>query len=136
MAKRLLLAALLLGALLTSAVAAAASTQVLRARLVPVAPVRSGGGTLAASGRATKGSVALTWTLAVSNLTGSPTRVLLKLTGSGITLSLCKPCSASAHGKLVLVPSLWRQLSAGHGVVVVATRAHPGGEVRGTLRGS
>ncbi len=50
-----------------------------------------------------------------------------------MVLPLCKPCGG--HGSVGLVSGLWKQISGGQSVIVVSTRAHPKGEVRGTLTG-
>ena len=79
-----------------------------------------------------KNVVQLDWRLSVAHLSGPATAVDLRIGGAHtMVLPLCKPCSA--RGSVGLVSGLWKQVSGGQSVVVVSTRAHPKGEVRGTL---
>jgi hypothetical protein len=128
--KRLLLTATL-GLALAAPAAAGLRETSIRTQLAPVAPAVSGSGVFAAKATTTRSVVALRWQLSLAQLSGPATRATLTLSGSGIALVLCKPCSTRAHGTLQL---LGRKALAKGGKVVVATRAHPKGELRGTVR--
>jgi hypothetical protein len=120
--------------LCVAAPAGAASTQRVHARLVPVAPARLATGTFSANGAGAR-TVVLSWRLSVSKLSGPASKATLKTPGSSaIVFTLCRPCSAQAHGKIVLLGSVWRRIAAGGGTVLVTTKAHPRGELRGALK--
>jgi hypothetical protein len=113
--------------------AGAVTTQRVHARLIPLVSATHGTGTFSATGTGTR-TVMLGWRLSVSKLSGPPKKAMLKTSGSyGIAITLCRPCSATAHGRLVMLGSAWRKIAAG-GAVVVTTRAHPRGELRGVLK--
>jgi CHRD domain len=117
-----------------AAVAADAAEPTMRARLAPVKPATRGTGTLTATAGSGQ-SVVVRWQLAVSNLTGPVRRATLQTPAPAkVTFSLCKPCSAKARGQIVLLRSTWNRILAGGATVVVTTRAHPAGELRGTLK--
>jgi CHRD domain-containing protein len=117
-----------------AAPAGAVSTQRVHARLVPVASTTHAAGTFSARGVGSR-TVTLSWQLSVSRLSGPAKKATLKTSGpSGIVITLCRPCSAKAHGKIVMLGSAWRRIAAGGGFVVVTTRAHPRGELRGALQ--
>jgi hypothetical protein len=128
--KRLLLTALL-GLTLAAPAAAGSRETSIRAQLAPVAPAAAGSGIFTARATTTQGLVTLRWQLSLARLSGQATRATLTLAGPRIALVLCKPCSARAHGAMQL---LGRNPLARGGKVVVATRAHPKGELRGTVR--
>ena len=99
---------------------------------MPVAPAAGGSGSFTATAVARKSVVQLDWRLSVSQLSGPATAVALRIGGAHtMVLPLCKPCGG--RGSVGLVSSLWKQISGGQSVIVVSTRAHPKGEVRGTL---
>jgi hypothetical protein len=131
--RTLLGAALLLG--LAAPVAASGSAAAsLHAVLKPIAPVQKASGTFAASGVQTKGTVKMSWQLSLARLSGSATSATLRLPGlHGVTFVLCKPCSATARGHVGLVSSVWSNILANGAQLVVATQAHPKGELRGTV---
>jgi hypothetical protein len=117
-----------------AAVAADSAAPTMRARLAPVKPATRGTGTLTATAGSGQ-SVVVRWQLSVSNLSGPVRRATLQTPGPAkITFALCKPCSAKARGQLVLLRSAWNRILAGGATVVVSTRAHPSGELRGTLK--
>ena len=118
----------------TAPATAGARETVLRAHLTPVAPVTSASGSFTARAAPAAGSATLRWQLAVTHLTGRATKATLTLNGANkLTFVLCKPCSTRASGQLQLVQLLWRQLQAHGARVVVETKAHQHGELRGTL---
>lgn len=118
----------------TATATAGASETVLRARLAPVAPVTSASGTFTARATPVAGSTTVRWQLAVAHLTGRATKATITLSGANtLTFVLCKPCSTRASGELQLVRSLWRDLQAHGARIVVETKAHRTGELRGTL---
>jgi hypothetical protein len=118
----------------TAAATASASETVLRARLAPVAPVTSGSGSFTARATAAAGSTTVRWQLSVTHLTGRATKATITLGGANkLTFVLCKPCSTRASGQLQLVKSIWRELQAHGARIVVETKAHQAGELRGTL---
>ena len=128
--------ALLVGALgLCAAVPAfAAAGSKVHARLTPAAPAKHGSGTFTASGGTGK-TVVVRWQLSVSNLTGPAKRAVLRTAGSRrIAFELCKPCQSTSNGQLVLLGSTWSGIVTNGGTIVVATRAHPAGELRGPLK--
>lgn len=133
MSRSVLGAALFLG--LAAPVGALGSGgSLLHGQLKPVAPAHAGSGTFTASGIKAKGSVKMTWQLSLAHLTGSATSATLRLTGlHGVTFVLCKPCSLTGHGQVGLVSSVWDNILANGAQLVVSTRAHPTGELRGTL---
>jgi hypothetical protein len=118
----------------TASATAGASETVLRARLVPVAPVTSASGSFTARATLAAGSATVRWQLAVTHLTGRATKATLTLSGANkVTFVLCKPCSTRASGQLQFVRSLWRDLQTQGARIVVETKAHRSGELRGTL---
>ena len=118
----------------TAAATAGASETLLRARLAPVAPVTSASGSFTARAAFVAGSATVRWQLAVTHLTGRATKATITLSGANkLTFVLCKPCSTRASGQLQLVRSVWRDLQAHGARIVVATKAHQAGELRGTL---
>ena len=128
------LVSLLVAAVAAPVALAATAPKTLQARLTAVAPAHGGSGQFTATAVQGKSSVQLKWHLSVSHLSGPPTAASLKINGGhGLTFPLCKPCSANGRGSLGIVAGLWKQVSSGQSVIVVATRAHPTGEVRGTL---
>jgi hypothetical protein len=119
--------------LCVAAPAGAVPTQRVHAHLVPVVSTAHGSGTFTASSTGVS-TVTLRWQLSVSKLSGSAKKAVLKTSGSnGIVITLCRPCAAKAHGKIIMLGSAWRRIAAG-GAVVVTTRAHPRGELRGALK--
>jgi hypothetical protein len=118
------------------AFAASSPQQAVHARLTPAAPAKHGSGTFAATGGGAQSAI-VRWQLAVSNLSGPVRRATLHTAGSPrIVFTLCQPCGARSHGQLALIGSMWSRIVASGGTVVVATRAHPSGELRGTLKRS
>jgi hypothetical protein len=113
---------------------AAGSGQAVHARLAPASG--HGSGTFVANGVGTS-TVTVRWQLSVSGLSGPARKASLRTAGSRkIVFALCGPCKAKSHGQLVLLGSVWKQIVAKGGTVVVTTRAHPTGELRGTLKRS
>jgi hypothetical protein len=51
-----------------------------------------------------------------------------------IAFTLCAPCIPGAHGVLAFPASAWKMIVADGAQIVVTTRAHPSGELRGTLK--
>lgn len=86
-------------------------------------------GTLSPSGT-------LRWNLAASKLTGSVTRIELRLGKPGrvgpAKLRICAPCTRSGSGA-VNDHALRRQIKTGGAYLVVATKKNPNGELRGQL---
>ena len=129
----------LIGCALAAAVAVplaagAAAPKPVHAKLTAVAPAQGGSGTLTGSALAGKGGVVFKWKLSLAHLSGPATEATLKVTGGNtLAFALCKPCSASGHGNISLISSLWTKIAAGKGVLVVSTTAHPAGEVRGAV---
>jgi hypothetical protein len=120
------------------AVPAWAATQKdsVHARLAPAAPAKHGTGTFTANG-ASGNAVVVRWQLSVSGLTGPVRKATLRTAGSRkIVFALCSPCKAKSHGQVVLLGSVWKQIVSKGGTVVVTTRAHPAGELRGALKRS
>jgi hypothetical protein len=125
---------LLVAAVAVPVAVAGTAPKTLQARLTAVAPAQGGSGRFTATAVQGKSSIQLKWHLSVSHLSGPPTAATLRISGSrSLAFPLCKPCKASGHGSLGIVASLWKQVSGGQSVIVVSTRAHPTGEVRGTL---
>ena len=127
-------ALLLLAAVVVAVPAASAGTAPtkLHARLAAVAPAAGGSGLFTATAVQKTNVVQLDWRLSVAHLSGPATAVNLRIGGARtMVLPLCKPCGG--HGSVGLVSGLWKQISGGQSVIVVSTRAHPKGEVRGTL---
>jgi hypothetical protein len=125
---------LLIAAVAVPVAVAGTAPKTLQARLTAVAPARGGSGQFTATALQGKSSVQLKWHLSVSHLSGPPTAATLRISGGhGLAFPLCKPCGANGRGSLGIVAGLWKQVSGGQGVIVVSTRAHPTGEVRGTL---
>ena len=127
-------ALLLLAAVVVAVPAASAATAPtkLHARLASVAPAAGGSGVFIANAVERKNVVQLDWRLSVAHLSGPVTAVNLRIGGAHtMVLPLCKPCGS--RGKVGLVSGLWKQISGGRSAIVVSTRAHPKGEVRGTL---
>ena len=119
--------------LCVAAPAGALATQRVHARLAPVASASHGSGAFSANATGTR-TVTLGWQLSVSKLSGPAKKAVLKTSGAnGIVITLCRPCTAKAHGKIVMLGSAWRRIAAG-GAVVVTTRARPRGELRGVLK--
>jgi hypothetical protein len=115
---------------------AAGSGQAVHARLAPAAPASHGSGAFTATG-GQGNTVVVRWNLSVSGLTGPARKASLRTAGSPkISFALCSPCKAKSHGQLVLLGSVWNRIVAKGGTVVVATRAHPAGELRGALKRS
>jgi hypothetical protein len=133
-ANRVVLGGALLLGLAAPVGALGSGPALMHAKLKPIAPVRTGSGNFAASAVETKGTVKMKWQLSLSHLSGSATKATLRLTGlRGVTFVVCKPCSASGHGQVGLVSSVWDNMLAHGAQLVVATRAHPQGELRGTV---
>jgi len=127
---------LLIGGLVAFALAPAASgaDQLLRAQLKPIAPARSGSGTFTAKATVTARAVMLRWQLSLSNLSGPATRATLRIKGKNTGFVLCKPCRSRTKGELAIVTPFWQDIAAGRSEIVVSTRAHPSGELRGVVR--
>jgi|tagenome__1003787_1003787.scaffolds.fasta_scaffold20905758_4 hypothetical protein len=126
----------LLGGVLALCVAvpalAAAPRQAVHARLVPAAGHGSGAFTASGAGGNT---VVVSWKLSVSGLSGPARKASLRTAGSKkIVFALCSPCKAKSQGQLVLLGSVWTRIVSKGGTIVVATRAHPAGELRGPLK--
>lgn len=125
---------LLLATVVVAVPAASAGTAptTLHARLAAVPPAAGRSGLFTATAVEKKDVVQLDWRLSAAHLSGPATAVNLKIGGAHtVVLPLCKPCGA--HGSVGIVSGLWQQISGGQSVIVVSTRAHPKGEVRGTL---
>jgi hypothetical protein len=117
-----------------TAFAGATTKRSVHARLQAVAPVTHATGSFSANGSGAN-SVVVRWQLSVSKLSGAVKTATLQTPGPRkITFTLCKRCAVNAHGQLVLLGSVWKRIAAGGGSVVVGTKAHPRGELRGTLR--
>jgi hypothetical protein len=116
--------------------AGGATSQSVKARLMPVGAAMKGSGNFTATG-ASGSTVTVSWQLSVSGLGAKATRARLQTPGPRrIVFTLCQPCTAKSHGKLVLLGSMWTRIRAGGGSVVVSTQAHPGGEIRGLVKRS
>ena len=132
---RLLPPALALGAgALLAGAALAGGQSSLVAQLEAVAPAHGASGRFSATVADGKGQTNLQWQLSVSHLSGPVTSAALRAGRSGITIPLCQPCAAPVHGALAVIPAVWKKLQAEGPVVVVSTRAHPKGELRGKLK--
>jgi CHRD domain len=118
-------------------IAAAKTTppQKVNAHLVAIAPAQGGSGVLTGTALKQKGGVQLKWRLSFTHLSGPATEATLKVnrSGGGVAFALCKPCTANKQGNISLISSLWKTIAAGKGVLVIATAAHPAGELRGAL---
>ena len=107
-----------------------------RQQVPPVSTAATGtlSGTLVVTGR--RGT--LTWRLTFGHLTGKAARAELRRgrlgrRGPAIT-HLCAPCAKGAQGSTRLTATAVAAIRGGGAYVVVATRAHPAGEIRGQLR--
>jgi len=107
----------------------------LVAHLTAVAPAHGGFGQFSATVVSSKSETSVDWKLTVSHLSGPVTAATLTSGGKGIKLPLCQPCT-SARGALVVIPAVWKKIEAGTATVVVATKAHPKGELSGALKPS
>jgi hypothetical protein len=80
----------------------------------------------------------LTWQLAFDGLSGRALRAELhrgRLGRRGPRLAgLCSPCRRGAHASTTLSAAAVAAVRNGGAYVVVQTRAHPAGEIRGQLR--
>ena len=103
------------------------------AHLTAVAPAHGGSGQFSATIVSSKSQTNVDWKLSVSHLTGPVTAATLTSGSKGFKLPLCQPCT-STRGALVVIPSVWKKLQAGTAKVVIATKAHPQGELSGTLK--
>ena len=116
------------------ALAGGSATRTVHARLLPVAPARYATGTFTGNG-ASGGTVVVRWQLSVSKLSGPAKKATLQTPAPRkIIFTLCQPCKSKAHGKLALLGSVWSRIAAGGGTVVVTTKAHPRGELRGAIK--
>jgi CHRD domain len=118
------------GLLAGSAFAAPAPVVV---HLTAVAPAHGGSGQFSATIVSSKSETSVDWKLSVSHLSGPITSATLTSGGKGIRLPLCEPCT-STRGALVVIPAVWKKLAAGPAKVVVATKAHPQGELSGAIK--
>jgi hypothetical protein len=107
----------------------------LHAKLTPIAPARGGVGTFAASAVTAKSTVNMRWQLKLSNLSGTATKATMRLTRrKGVSFVLCAPCGSSRRGRVGMVRAVWDNMLTHGAQLVVATRAHPRGELRGIVR--
>lgn len=127
--------AVALGVAAPVAAAKAPPAQQVKAHLVAIAPAQGGSGSLTGTAVQGKGGVQLKWHLSLAHLSGPATEATLKVNrgATGLAFALCKPCAANKQGNISLISSLWKTIAAGKGVLVIATAAHPSGELRGTL---
>jgi hypothetical protein len=107
-----------------------------RQQVPPVATRATGtlSGTLAVTGSRGK----LRWKLAFGGLSGNALRAEIhrgRLGRPGPRLStLCSPCRPGAHASTALSAAAVGAVRNGGAYVVVTTREHPAGEIRGQLR--
>ena len=103
----------------------------LSARLAPVGGASATG---AFSGTAVVAHRAATmqWKVRASGLSGKPTQISLRV--GKTSLPLCVSCGTKLSGATLLQPSVWYQVELGRATLVVATHAHPAGELRGAIR--
>ena len=112
---------------------AGATTKELHAQLTAIAPTHAGKGTFSATAATGTGTVQVKWSLSVNHLSGPATSATLQPSGSnGPAVPLCAPCGG--HGSFSIVGRVWSQIAAGHAELVIATRAHPKGELHGVLK--
>jgi hypothetical protein len=103
----------------------------LSARLAPVGGV-SANGTFSGSAVVAHRAATMQWKVRASGLSGKPTQISIRL--GKVSLPLCVSCGAKLSGATLLQPSIWHQVELGRGTLVVATKARPGGELRGAIR--
>jgi hypothetical protein len=130
-----LLAVSAAGLLGGSALASHDAQAPLKASLTAVAPAHGGSGKFSGTAVSAKDLTTVKWQLSVSHLSGPITAATLRSGGpKGIALPLCQPCPASSKGNVAIVSSIWKQIQTGSGEIVIATRAHPNGELSGKLK--
>jgi hypothetical protein len=131
--KRAVVTAVLAVSLAASSAWASVTTTALHARLLPVGPATSANG--AFDGRLTTQATGehLRWRLTFAHLTGLAKSGTLSIGKNGLVLTLCAPCRAGQIGELVLTRLAGRALLT-RGVVVVTTRTHTKGELRGSIQ--
>ena len=116
------------------AFAAGSATQSVHAKLNPVAPTKTATGSFTASGK-TGNTVVVSWRIYFSKLSGPARKATLQTPAPRkIAFALCQPCKSGAHGQIALLGSVWSKIAAGGGAVVVTTKAHPRGELRGAIK--
>jgi hypothetical protein len=131
--KRTLVLVVLSGSFASAAALAASGTTTLHARLSPVTAASTASGSFVA--RATTAqAVRVRWRLSVTGLTGRVRRTKLTIDRSALAIALCAPCRPKARGEVILTKTAWRTLLAKGAHIIVATRAHPKGELRGVVR--
>ena len=131
--KQAVVIAVLAGSLTSGAALAASGPTSLHARLSPLTSASTASGTFTA--QATTGqTVRIRWRLALEGLNSRVRRTKLTIGRSGPAIALCAPCRPKARGEVLLTKTAWRTLLAKGAHVVVATRAHPKGELRGVVR--
>ena len=116
-------------------VAAGSDATVLQAQLVPVAASSTASGAFTARAVVGRQAVLLHWQLSLTRLSGTAIRTTFRVGGNGVLeFPFCAPCGPSAHGELALTPSAWKAIVAKGAVIVVKTRARPGGELHGIVK--
>jgi hypothetical protein len=113
--------------------ATAAAKTTVQARLTPTGTAKQGAGTFTATG-GSGSTVTVRWKLSVSNLSGRIRRASLQTAGpTKISFTLCRSCKAKRKGKIVLLGSMWKRIVDNGGTILIRTRKHPHGELRGRL---
>jgi hypothetical protein len=126
--------AVLVALTLALTASAATSSVAIRARLTAVAPARGGSGLFTATLVSDPQVSTMLWKLSVSRLSGPAVSARIFLKGHAqASLVLCNPCDAKAHGVGGLAAPLTRAILHGQARVVVTTKAHPAGELRGPI---
>jgi cytochrome c1 len=81
----------------------------------------------------TSTSGTFTWKLKFSGLGARATGAQLRV-GTKILARLCGPCASGVHKSLILHGQAYATVKKHKAVVTVATKAHPKGQIKGTLK--
>jgi cytochrome c1 len=81
----------------------------------------------------TSTSGTFTWKLKFSGLGARATGAQLRV-GTKILARLCGPCASGVHKSLILHGQAYATVKKHKAVVTVATKAHPTGQIKGTLK--
>ena len=105
-------------------------------QVVPPLSVR-GAGAFHATIRKVRTRWVIQWSLSYRRLTSPAISGQIRLGKPGQwgkpLLSLCRPCRVAAGGLRLISPSIRRAILAGRAYVLVETRRHPRGEIRGQV---